>query len=48
MPEAVLAIVVLWTLNQIEADSRPTNLLRRLGMLWVALCIFRLFARIMG
>lgn len=47
MTELILAAVILYQLHRLGTPGAPMTLLARLGMLGVALCIFRLIARIM-
>lgn len=47
MTALILGVLVLWQLNRLSTDSGPLTLLRRLVMLWVAVCIWRVFGKIL-
>lgn len=47
MDGLILGILVLWQLNRLSGDSGPLTLLRRATTFWVAVCIWRVFGKIL-
>lgn len=43
----LLAAAVLWHLNRLSAPDARTSLLTRLVQVWVAVCVWRLCARML-
>lgn len=43
----ILAVYVMWQLDRLSRIDARMSLLHRLAQLWVAVCICRLFARML-
>lgn len=48
MAELILAVCVCWQLSRLSRTDARMSLLHRLAMLWVAVGLLRLIARVIG